>query len=380
MKALRITVSALVLALFAAVMLVAFFAACLAARESERPPLVFSEDGKFTVLHLTDFHEWLGVEGEGLLNVARRDGLKPLLEDFIVSSLDSVDPDLVVLGGDNVFPLSFWYDIGENSISLATYRAIAEVFEARSQYWTLTFGNHDSESFMNKTDFLDVLEEYSYFIGGTESDKWYDAKIFPAAESDAIPGADDYAGNFSIPIYDNSGTQILYNVFVLDTGSYVLSASAPYLSITEEQTEWYLERSLALEAAASDIVPAVMFTHIPFIEMREAYEEYGAADGSIVSGFSLSDTRSPIFEALLERGDVRGIFFGHEHVEDATVIYSRDGKSVMMGLTKMAQAASYSDLSSVMGGRVITLEADGGLSTYVFDSTGYIGATVSSDR
>ena len=133
MKALRITVSALVLALFAAVMLVAFFAACLAARKSERPPLVFSEDGKFTVLHLTDFHEWLGVEGEGLLNVARRDGLKPLLEDFIVSSLDSVDPDLVVLGGDNVFPLSFWYDIGENSISLATYRAIAEVFEARSQ-------------------------------------------------------------------------------------------------------------------------------------------------------------------------------------------------------------------------------------------------------
>ena len=114
--------------------------------------------------------------------------------------------------------------------------------------------------------------------------------------------------------------------------------------------------------------------------MREAYEEYGAADGSIVSGFSLSDTRSPIFEALLERGDVKGIFFGHEHVEDATVIYSRDGKSVMMGLTKMAQAASYSDLSSVMGGRVITLEADGGLSTYVFDSTGYIGATVSSDR
>lgn len=77
MKALRITVSALVLALFAAVMLVAFFAACLAARESERPPLVFSEDGKFTVLHLTDFHEWLGVEGEGLLNVARCDGLKP---------------------------------------------------------------------------------------------------------------------------------------------------------------------------------------------------------------------------------------------------------------------------------------------------------------
>ena len=352
MKALRITVSALVLALFAAVMLVAFFAACLAARESERPPLVFSEDGKFTVLHLTDFHEWLGVEGEGLLNVARCDGLKPLLEDFIVSSLDSVDPDLVVLGGDNVFPLSFWYDIGENSISLATYRAIAEVFEARSQYWTLTFGNHDSESFMNKTDFLDALEEYSFFIGGTESDKWYDAKIFPAAESDAIPGADDYAGNFSIPIYDNSGTQILYNVFILDTGSYVLSASAPYLSITEEQTEWYLERSLSLEADSGSVVPAVMFTHIPFIEMREAYEEYGAADGSIVSGFSLSDTRSPIFEALLERGDVRGIFFGHEHVEDATVIYSRGDLMVIMGLTKMAQAASYSDLSSVMGGRV----------------------------
>ena len=306
MKALRITVSALVLALFAAVMLVAFFARRPASRakapESERPPLVFSEDGKFTVLHLTDFHEWLGVEGEGLLNVARRDGLKPLLEDFIVSSLDSVDPDLVVLGGDNVFPLSFWYDIGENSISLATYRAIAEVFEARSQYWTLTFGNHDSESFMNKTDFLDVLEEYSFFIGGTESGKWYEAAVFPSSNT----RVDDYAGNFSIPVYDNSGTRILYNVFVLDTGSYVSSASASYLSITEEQTKWYLERSLALEAAAGDIVPAVMFTHIPFIEMREAYEEHGAADGSIVSGFSLSalpDIRSA-FGARRRQGDI----------------------------------------------------------------------------
>lgn len=383
MKAFKITVSVITVIAFSVVVGIAIWASYTPqsnpATEGEEPPLKFSEDGTFTVLHLTDFHEWMGIEREGLFNIEIQDSLKPLLVEYIESTLDEVKPDLVVLGGDNVFPLSMLADIGKNSVSLNTYRAIASLFEERSQYWTLTFGNHDSECVMNKDDFMSVLSEYSFFIGGMTDGKWFDAAVFESDE--VIDGAavDDYVGNFSIPVYDNSGTEILYNIFVLDSGSFMKTApeGASYRYITEEQTEWYLGESAKLTQITGGLVPAVMFTHIPLWEMKEAYELNGAADGDVYAGFSLSDTRSPIFEALFERGDVKGVFFGHEHLEDATVFYTEGDRSVMMGLTKCAQAQSYSDTTSVMGCRVITLYENGALSTYVSDSAGYTGKTVS---
>ena len=382
MKAFKITVSVITLIAFAVVVGIALWTSYSPppnpATEGETPPLRFSEDGTFTILHLTDFHEWMGIEKEGLFNIEIQDSLKPLLVEYVTKTLDEVKPDLVVLGGDNVFPLSMLADIGKNSVSLNTYRAIASLFEERSQYWTLTFGNHDSECVMNKDDFMLALSEYSFFIGGMNDGKWFSAAVFESDETVDGVAVDDYVGNFSIPVYDNSGTEILYNVFILDSGSFVKTApaGASYRYITAEQTEWYLDQSEKLEQKTGGIVPAVMFTHIPLMEMKEAYELNGAADGDIYAGFSLSDTRSPIFKALFERGDVKGIFFGHEHLEDATVFYTEGDRSVMMGLTKMAQAQSYSDTTSVMNSRVITLSAVGGMSTYVSDSTGHTGKTV----
>lgn len=383
MKALRITVAVIVTLAFCLVVGAALWMnyspPLNPAPEGETPPLKFSEEGKFTVLHLTDFHEWMGIEKEGFLNIELQDTLKPLLEEYIDFTLDEYRPDLVVLGGDNVFPLSLFADLGANSVSLKTYRTIAETFEKRGQYWTMTFGNHDSECVMNKSDFMEALSEYSFFIGGMEDGKWYSAAVFETDESVKGVKVDDYVGNFSIPVYDYSGTEIIYNIFVLDSGSFVKTApqGASYRYITQQQTDWYLSQSAKLEEKTGGIVPAVMFTHIPLWEMKEAYELNGAADGSIVAGFSLSDTRSPVFGALFGRGDVKGIFFGHEHLEDATVFYTEGGRSVMMGLTKMAQAQSYYDTTSVMGCRVITLYEDGGLSTFVSDSGGYTGKTVS---
>lgn len=161
MKAFKITVSVITLIAFAVVVGIALWTSYSPppnpATESETPPLRFSEDGTFTILHLTDFHEWMGIEKEGLFNIEIQDSLKPLLVEYVTKTLDEVKPDLVVLGGDNVFPLSMLADIGKNSVSLNTYRAIASLFEERSQYWTLTFGNHDSECVMNKDDYACAL-------------------------------------------------------------------------------------------------------------------------------------------------------------------------------------------------------------------------------
>ena len=338
----------------------------------EYPPLMFDENGEFTVLHLTDFHEYMLIEGKNFADITLVDNLKPRLTQFIEVCLEEVKPDLVVLGGDNIFGLSAVAEFMDTPVSIKTYRAIAELFEEHEQYWTLTFGNHDSESVLDKIDYLNEVVKYDYFIGGTEDEKYFSAKVFP---TDTVIGnsyADYYVGNYSIPVYDETGTQIAYNIFVLDSGSYTLTppADVPYLSITREQTDWYLSESEKLEQESGHIVPAVMFSHIPFAEMEDAYNA-GNYLGGEEAGWMLSTIPSPIYDAILKRGDVKGVFFGHMHGSDVTVYGEGNGHRLLMGITKATQSSGYDDTDSVLGMRVINLHTDGSFATYTGDSTGY---------
>ena len=339
---------------------------------SEYPPLMFDENGEFTVLHLTDFHEYMLIEGNNFADITLVDNLKPRLTQFIEACLEEVKPDLVVLGGDNIFGLSAVAEFMDTPVSIKTYRAIAELFEEHEQYWTLTFGNHDSESVLDKIDYLNEVVKYDYFIGGTEDEKYFSAKVFPTDTVIGNSHADYYVGNYSIPVYDETGTQIAYNIFVLDSGSYTLTppADVPYLSITREQTDWYLSESEKLEQESGHIVPAVMFSHIPFAEMEDAYNA-GNYLGGEEAGWMLSTIPSPIYDAILKRGDVKGVFFGHMHGSDVTVYGEGNGHRLLMGITKATQSSGYDDTDSVLGMRVINLHTDGSFATYTGDSTGY---------
>ena len=332
---------------------------------SEPPALRFDEAGDFRILHLSDFHEWMGIEKEGLFNIEIQDTLKPLLLEYVNAALDEYKPDLVVLGGDNIFSLNWLTDLSDDGVSIRTYRAIAEIFESREQYWTFTFGNHDSESARSKADFLKVLADCEYFIGGLEDGENFKAAVFEADEK----GKDDFVGNYSIPIRTADGATA-YNVYVLDSGSYRSTGHA-YSSITEAQTQWYLEDSARSEKETGAIVPALLFTHIPFIEVQEAYDAGGQLAG-FYAGISPAETRSPIFEACFERGDVKGIFFGHNHYNSATLVYERDGKEILLAVTPSCQAQSYEDTETPMHARVIDLKTDGSFTTFVVSNqTGY---------
>ena len=153
---------------------------------------------------------------------------------------------------------------------------------------------------------------------------------------------------------------------MLDSGSYRSTGHA-YSSITEAQTQWYLEDSARLEKETGAAVPALLFTHIPFIEVQEAYDAGGQLAG-FYAGISPAETRSPIFEACFERGDVKGIFFGHNHYNSATLVYERGGKEILLAVTPSCQAQSYEDTETPMHARVIDLKTDGSFTTFVVSS------------
>jgi 3',5'-cyclic AMP phosphodiesterase CpdA len=318
----------------------------------------------FRIVQFTDFHEWMAQEGEHSSAVFELRGtLKPDLEEYIDTVLDIYRPDLAVLTGDNIFPLSFLYDL-TYKVGANTYKRIGQIFEEREQYWTLTFGNHDSECVADKEDLLEAVKDNKYFVGGSGNITEYRSFTYSGTDDNGV--MDIRLANFSIPIYGN-GNSIAYNIYLFDSGSYnyVPDASIPYRYILDEQADWYKNVSSALkEGNGGNSVPSVAFTHIPLFEHEEAYLQGGEHIG-VWTGSSPSDTRSRIFEDMLTQGDVRAIFTGHNHSNSITCFYRRDDKKIMMGITPQAAASGYESNDSTMRCRIIDLGKNGELSTFI---------------
>lgn len=318
-------------------------------------------NGSFTILQLTDFHEWAGKETDK--GIVPQDSLKPRLTMFFDQVLSDVDPDLVILTGDNIFPLSFLWDFLGN-VSITTLGYIADYFEEKEQLWTLTFGNHDTESAVTKEAFLSSISSYNYFIGEeTES------SIHKSFRQEInIQGQSNRVSNYSIPIFSNG--RVNFNIFVLDSGSYYQPGNGPrdYLAITPEQTSWYCSEVARLQEENGQIIPSLLFTHIPFIEMAEIFESYSYTIYGLYGGISNSSIRSNIYDECFINKDVKGIFFGHNHYNSLTLFEERDNHIIMMGITPQASGESYDDLTSDMYGRVITIKESGDFSTYIYSS------------
>ena len=114
------------------------------------------------------------------------------------------------------------------------------------------------------------------------------------------------------------------------------------------------------EKEAGKKIPAVMFMHIPlpeYLEILRNPEDCGAI-GSKRETVGCCEINSGLFAACLQRGDVKGIFFGHEHLCDIQGEYA--------GIIMAQDAAIGYNMSAhddLRGGRVIDLFADGSIQT-----------------
>lgn len=327
--------------------------------------LRMNEDGTFKIIQLTDFHEYMFVEGSG--GGAQTD-LKPALKNYVNGVLDREKPDLVVLTGDNTFCLSTVAEIFY-STNIKTYKAIAYLFESRKQYWTLTFGNHDTDGTTTKLELFNAVSGYEYFVGGyADGEGYFSYVIDERNPTDADTVTCQRLGNFSIPVLDAEGDGVCYNVFLLDSGSEPLGtapAGQPYYYILDKQSDWYLSRVAALKASnGGTVVPSVLFTHIPLIEHGEAHAQNNDSIGTWV-GISPSDTRSKIFEDAMTSGDVKAIFTGHNHQNSWTGFYVRDDKKMMLGVTPQASADDYDSAMGSFRCRKVVLSSDGSLTTCI---------------
>jgi len=305
---------------------------------SQDGKLQFNEDGKFTILQVADTQDIF------IANAATISALN--------KALDAVKPDLVVFTGDNISGSGcFGTLLTEMAID-----AIAAPVEARGIPFTLVFGNHDDEGSVSKDEQLKMYQKYENCVA-----------------FDAVPEMYG-SGTHNLPILSSDGAKDVYNLWLIDSGSYNVDPGASgYDYVHDDQVQWYVETSNALKAANGGTpLPSLAFQHIAVPEIFMIYNETtpGAKDSRNYFGRDLALELNPAmasghlgewscppnvasseFAAMAVQGDVKGIVTGHDHVNDFIGTYQGIDFIQSPGIGYF----SYGD-AAVRGVRVIELD------------------------
>lgn len=308
------------------------------------------KDGKFKILVYADV----------------QDGY-PLCEDtiaFMNQSIEEADPDLVIFLGDNVMSADT-----EEEYWLGYDQMLAPCIEHNVPF-TVVFGNHDDESMPDITK-EEMFAKYMSYEG--------------CLAYDAVPELHG-VGTHNLEILSSDGSHVAYNLWMMDSGDYATSedGSSHYDCVRKDQIEWYEATSKALEEQEGHLVPSLMFQHIvpadvaqqvmitlPFhigVLGKEDMEDgtsitylpniFGFESGLVEEAPCPSTENEGQWDSLVARGDVKGVFFGHDHVNT----YVANVKGVY---ATNVPGVTYNSYSSYIhqGALLITLDEDN-LDTY----------------
>lgn len=301
-----------------------------------------------------------------------QEGIKisPDTLDLINAALDRECPDLVVYSGDQIWGKSQFK--GDRSKVKRSLDILTEPVRKRNIPFTVCFGNHDRQVGISNEEQLEIYKNFDCFIGKS------------------VDGIDGCA-NHTIEIFD--GEELKFLLYLIDSHT---SLDIGYDCVHENQIEWYKSVRDSYEAKYGKVIPSVVIQHIPLCEIFELLTEVKKGTKNAVRGFRTHANRfyilnrdkinadgfmkeSPAdpqensgeFSAFKEKGDVIGVYFGHDHNN------SFNGKvdGIDLGYTQGAGFHVYGP-GKDRGVRIIELKKDGQLDTYDLRFCNLVGKKV----
>lgn len=320
----------------------------------------FTTDRDFKVLQLTDIHiggGWMSLKKDAMALNA------------VAAMVTAEKPDLVIITGDASYPVPFQAGTFNN---LSSAKIVATLMEKLGVYWTICFGNHDTEA-------------YSYY-SREDISEFYSSGDFKYCLFQTGPEDVDGYGNQIINIKNSKGI-ITQSLFVFDSHSYIdgdyFGIMWKYDNIHENQIEWYKNALSELNEENNQVykslgskeksdIKSVAFFHIPLEEYRDAWYEYadnGFEDTENVKlyyGVAGEENKvvycgsgtDELFETMLELGSTKGIFCGHDHENNFSLDYKGIRLTYGMSVDYLAYPGIYK-MGSQRGCTVINFATDG---------------------
>jgi len=243
-----------------------------------KPSLKFDSNGDFKIVQFTDLHEG-----------PNRDNTTKLMNKI----LEYEKPNLVVLTGDIIDGKCKSAEDVKKAINY-----IAAPMEERTIPWAVVFGNHDDEHLvMSKKEMMQLYMSFKWNI----SEVGY--KPF------------NRIGNYNILIRSSKDDTPLFNIYMIDSGKYAPLFIPGYNWINCTQIRWYKQRAAKLKCKYKKTIPALMFFHIPLPEFQKAWKD-GPTNGKRLEAECSPIINSGLFSTLVKTGDVKGVFVGHDHLNN----------------------------------------------------------------
>ncbi|WP_079526200.1 metallophosphoesterase family protein [Halobacillus hunanensis] len=316
------------------------------AAKNDNAKLRFNQDGKFKIVQFNDTQDDERIDRRTI--------------ELMEKVLDAEKPDLVILNGDNI-------SIGcETPTEMKqAMNNVVQPMEHREIKWAVTFGNHDEDSTpktgLDEEDMLNVYISYKHNVNTRG------------------PKDTTGTGNMNLLIKNSKGNKAAFNLWLLDSGRYApktiagqdFSGYPTWDWIRFNQVSWYYETSKKIEQQWGRKVPSLVFIHIPLwehrymwfasVDERTADHHAKAVEKHSITGERNEDEcpgpfNSGMFSAMLERGDVKGVFCGHDHINT----YAGNYYGIMLGYAGSAGFGAYglsgSEKNRLRGARVFHLD------------------------
>ncbi len=327
------------------------------------PPLRFSKDGKFKILHITDIHKiHPDMDDDKNRSIPDRNSKNTLYT--IEKCIEISKPDLIVFGGDNI---GGHWDEMTNEYALWCLDKIISAVKKRNIPLAVVFGNHDAQNehfipVLSREIQLSIYMNYDNFRGCYNEEDVYGC------------------GNCHLPVLSYGSDEIMWNIWCFDSNDYIRNPDRSIISydadfVHKDQLEWYENTVKNEKLKYGKTIPAVLFQHIPINQEHDFIEEceekgsdyfhngkfYRAKNGALKEGKILEIPCAPLkdrseFEAWLRCGDIKAAFFGHDHANSFR--FDKDGISLFQTI-----GCGYETYGDEHGGRLITLFENGEYST-----------------
>lgn len=314
-------------------------------KDYEKTLDIFKDKDTVRIMQIADLHWSMNTDYE-----AEKKYIRKLVAE--------VDPDIILSTGDNV--------LGGD---VTTYREIFSLLESLKKndgtpiYWASVWGNHDRSGIYNPDFPNDLQLNYAKTKDYKYGEKT-DTHCFYSAPEDNVFGR----SNFVFSLTDGSNT--IWRLYGIDSNTDTYSGNRyVYDHIHEDQIEWF-------EKEAKDVVaPSLAFFHIPLWETVDAYR--AAKEGKLPEGtyggeiresdftagpldekdgqpgVYIADEKTNFFDVAKSNG-VKGIFNGHDHINDFYAIY----EDVLLAYGLKTGNGLYSD-NDMIGAAYMEIHKDG---------------------
>jgi len=249
------------------------------------------DDGAFRIMMFTDQH----------LDGNNKTGYKTV--DRMVQCIRKEQPDLVLIGGDNV----------TSGLNKKRANQYAQIFEQLGVYWGGVLGNHEGDNpySVSRSEMVDIFSSYDHCVMRR-----------------GVSGIDGDC-NYVIRLLGKDGRQ-MQTIFCLDTFDEIsdeIAAShtlfdkrSPYDGAHENQVEWYRQTAAELKEIDGSY-KSILLQHIPLHAYDKAIETETFLYGDKREDICSTVYDNGLFDAIKETGVTQAVFCGHDHLNNFGVEY-----------------------------------------------------------